>query len=316
MAREGRTGDKETDDILDEMEEDGLAVPAFGDNKDDKTAEEESTESTVTAPELEESADETAEEDEEESEDDSSDEDEDEEDDDESDEDESGETDEGEDGDGAKDKKGDKLTLVQKYRKNKKLLRATQAALEKATKATSEEQFDAELKTFAETHGMKIDAAKGLIELAAKRAGLPQEVMEEFKRSRKERADSDYWDQQRKQFDKDFKQNVTPVLESLGLKEADIAATYKTLNEDTKSPSWAWAKGNKPKSLVQLALDLRKGKSANRTSSEGGGRRTRAATSKDVSEMSAEDINALSDKEFDEMSDTLGKNSKSVVHRA
>lgn len=331
--REGRTGDAETDEILDEMESEGIEIPSF----EGAGAAAKEEDGKTTDPELEESEEETEEEsedsdedeDEEDSEDDdSSEEDEDaEEDADESDE--AGDADEDEEGDDEDDaaasgKTGKRLTLVQKYRKAKKDLREVRTTLETIQNAKSQEQLDAEIKAYAEKTGMKFEVAKGLIELAAKKAGLPQDVLDDLKASREERRDRDYWKEQRSKFRKDFEGNVLPVLENMGLTKDQIQETYDKLDGDQTSEFWAWDKKNKEKSLVALALGMYrdreggKGKSGkNRISSDSGGsRRTSADTAKDPSEMTGEDIDSMSDEEFDKFSDGLGKGQKSNIHRS
>lgn len=301
--KDEKTGDQETDDILAEMEAEGLELPAFA---GEKAAADSQEDAEVHSPELEES--------EEESKDDAS-----RQSDDDSGEDDSDDEEEAGDGESAEgeeeESEGDKhkpLSLKEKYRREKKLRKDAETALSKALAAKSDEQFDAEIKAFAEKAGMNLDIAKGFIELAAKRAGLPKDVMEDIQASQKERRDRTYWDDQRKGFEKDFSSNVIPVLQQFGLKEDAIKAIHETLNADESSPNWAWAKSNKQKSLVQLALTRTSG---NRTSSEASGnRRVRTPSGKAPEEMTAEDMNAMSDEEFDSFSDKLGKQSRSVVH--
>lgn len=296
-----KTGDQETDEILAEMEADGIEVPKLDKNLQE---EEPNDDQTVTDPEEEESEEESEEE-EEASDDDSEEEDDDDED--------SDDDEEESEEDSASTGQGKRLTLVEKYRKEKKLRREAEDALKKATEANTEEQFDAEIKAFADKNNMNLDVAKGIIELAAKRAGLPNDVLTDIQASRKERRDREYWDNQRVQFRKDFDSNVVPVLENLGLKTEEIQKTFDTLNADEKSPNWAWDKKNKSKSLVQLALNIKRA-GANRTSSEGGTRKVRTQSGKSIDEMSGQDIDDMSDEEFDTLSDTLGKQARSVVH--
>ncbi len=231
-------------------------------------------------------------------------------------EDEDDDSEEEEEEDAEEDGKPKKLTIVQKYRKERKLRKELETTLQTLQNANSEETFDKELKAFAEKAGMNLEVAKGFLELAAKRAGLPKDLMEDLQKSRSERRDRDYWSGQHKQFDKDFNANVKPTLESLGKTAEEIKVVYETLNGDDKSPFWAWDKKNKSTSLVKLALStLRKGPSS-RTSSEGGNKNlNRGKSAKAVEDMTGEDIDDMSDEDFDTFSDSLGKQSKSVVSR-
>lgn len=326
MAKSNQTtGDKETDEILAEMEADGIEVP---DLTGGAAETEDNSDQTTTDPALEESEDETEEEEagdtteEDDSEAQSSDEDDDEDD---SEEDDESEGEEGEDDDEAtttETGKGKRLTLVQKYRKERNLRKGLEATVAKLQNAKSDEAFDAEIQDFATKNKMNVEVAKGLIELVAKRAGLPEDVMADIQASRKDRRNREYWDDQHVKFDKDFKSNVVPALKAQGMKDDEIAQVRATLDapagtDAAKSPQWAWDKENKSKSLVQLALEIRGTTSkGSRTSSEGGSRRTRTTGEKDPETMSAEDWASMPDEEFDKMSDSLGKSSKSVVHRA
>lgn len=238
------------------------------------------------------------------------------------------ETDEDEEGDEAddddeaeeeseeEDGKPKKLSLVQKYRREKKLRKDAQSALETLQAAKSDEAFDQELAAFAEKSGMDLEVAKGFLDIVAKKAGLPKDLMDDLQQSQKERRNQEYWAKQRQAFDKDFNDNVVPALENLGKTADEIAEIQKKLNTDSKSPFWAWDKKNKQSSLVRLALGLAK-TTSNRTSSEGAGNKlNRGKVGKSIAEMSAEEINDMSDEDFDKASDDLGKNSKSVVHRS
>lgn len=326
--------DDDGQDILAEMEAEGIDTSSINGGKrvapaekkpnskeeetgdDDSSQEDEEDEAEEGSKELEETSEETTEEEkEDESEEQSTDD---------SDEDEEDTEDEEseEDEDEAEAPKKGKLTLVQKYRKEKKLRQETQAALEALKTSKSTESFDAELAAFAEKSNLSLDVAKGLIDFAARKAGLPADVLKDIQQSRQERRDTEYWNEQHKNFNNDFQNNVIPVLQQMGLTNDQIAETYETLNSDEKSPFWAWDKKNKPTSLVKLALSLQRGGSkggskGNRTSSEGNrsGALNRGKSGKEISDMTAEDIEEMSDAEFDKFSDKLGKDSKSVVSR-
>ncbi|MDE1944824.1 MAG: hypothetical protein KGI03_00930 [Patescibacteria group bacterium] len=214
---------------------------------------------------------------------------------------------------------------MQKYRREKKLRKAAEAAAAAAVAGNSEATFEKEVKEFAEKNRMNVDVARGLIELAAKRSGVPKEVLADIEATRAERRNREYWADQRKKFDKDFNANVVPVLRSQGADDAKIREVYGQMNgsfdadgvpQSSGSQGWAWGKANKGKSLVELALAVGGGKTT-RHSSEGGSRgRTRSAPQKDPGEMSGDDINSMSDEEFDSFSDGLGKQTRSVVHRS
>lgn len=313
MAKEKKLGegpmDEDTKEILEEMEAEGIDTSTITGGKKVVQANSHKDDEAEEEPDLDDEEDDT--EDESESEDEESEEDEE----DEPDVDEEEESDE--DSDEDKEKPEGKLTLVQKYRKVKKHAKELETTLATLQTANSEEAFDKELKVFAEKSGMNIEVAKGFLELAAKKAGLPKDLMDDIQKSRQERRNNDYWSSQHKAFDKDFKSNVKPVLENLGLDEDQIAEVRETLNGDDKSAFWAWDKKNKSTSLVKLALQLqRKGNS--RTSSEGRLNKSlnRGKSAKQIDEMTAEDIDDMSDEDFDKWSDGLGKNQKSVVHRA
>lgn len=294
--------DQETKEILEEMEADGYDTSDISGDTDVDKALEDPEEKESESEEEEES--EQSEEDEESEDDDASDdeESEDEESDDEPEEDES------------KDKK---IGIVSKYRRERKLRKAAEATIVELQKTKSDESFDKELESFATESHMPLDVAKKFIELAAKRSGLSPDLMASLQQSQKDKRNSDYWANQRKQFGKDFKDNVIPVLESLGKSKDDIDAIYKTINEDKKSPLYAWSPKNKSVSLVKLALTIARNKNS-RTSSEGnaGKSMNRGKSGKAPEEMSGEDIDNMSDEEFDTMSDNLAKNTKSTIHRA
>jgi hypothetical protein len=318
-----RTGDDETDEILAEMEAEGLELPAFSgdgddsgdesktkDREDDDDAEGDSNKDQKGDKDDDQSGDED---DESKSEKDGDDEGDDHTDDDEG-EGEGDDDDESDDDENGK-KKG-KLSLVQKYRKTKKLLADARTTIDQLQNAKSEEQFEKELADFAKAQGWEIGPAKQFVELVAKKAGLPKDMMDDIQKSREERRTVEYWKTQRKQFDKDFAGNVTPILEDLGKSKAEITAIRETLMTDESSEFWAWDKKNKPKTLVQLALGVVRG-SGTRTSSErSGNRTTRTPRGKDVSDMTADDINEMSDEDFDKFSDNLGKTQKSQIHRS
>lgn len=296
--------DKETKEILEEMEADGIDTSTIRNGeKIDKALDEPAEEAEQSDEPEEEEADEEDEETEEEESDDET-------------EDDDSEDSEEEEGDEDEDK-SKKLSIVQKYRRERKLRKEAENALGELQKAKGDEDFDQQLKAFVAKSGMNEDVARQFLDLAAKRAGLPKEFLEEMKRSQRERRNTDHWSDQHKQFDADFKNNVTPVLESLGKSKDDIKAIYQTLNEDKKSPAWAWNPTNKKTSLVKLALGLARGKT-DRTSSEGNAGRAmnRGKTSKSVDEMDGEDIENMSDDEFDTFSDKLAKDNKSTLHRS
>lgn len=323
-AQAGGEMDQDTKEILADMEAEGIdtstltggeAQPGSKELQESETETEEESEE-----EAEESDDDESEDEEEDDEEESESESETEGDDaDEGEEESEDDEDEEEEGEQSKDGKKGKLSLIQKYRKTKKLLRDTQTALTNLQQAKSDEAFDAELKTFAEKSNLNIEVARGLIDFAARKAQLPKSVLEDIQRSRAERRNTEYWQSQHTSFDKDFNSNVSPVLQQLGKTAEEIAEVYQTLNADEKSPLWAWDKRNKNTSLVKLALTAIRGdKKPNRTSSEGGtgSRAPRGKGGKEVSDMTGEDINDMSDDEFDKFSDGLAKNSKSVVHRS
>lgn len=317
------TGDPETDEILDEMAAEGLELPVFANDADP----DESGDGETHDPELEESADET----EEEGEEDDSTDDEEDEDDSSDEEDEEEEDDDDEDESDPKTKK--RLGLVDKYKLERKKSRQKDSRIAELEgivdglkSGSTEAEFDKELTAFAEKNKMSVEVARGLIDLAAKRAGLPKDVMADLKAAREERERREYWGTQRKSFDKDFRGNVMPVLRSMGASRAEIARVYDTLNGDVsadgspratgESKYWAWDKANKGKSLVSLALELR-GATATRISSEGGSRgRNRSTPTKDPGDLTPADINEMSDEEFDAYSDNLGKNQRITIHRA
>ena len=317
------TGDKDTDEILAELESEGYEIPeSVGDGSSTEADEgedsaEHKTEETTTSTET---SEEEEEEDESNDTEASTDEDDEEEDDDEDSEEEESDDDDEPEGDDKKgaDGKKSKIPLVKKYRANKKLLRKTQEALAIALASKSDEDFDKELQKFSEESGMPIETAKRFLELAAKRSGLPKETMDGIQASIKQAKDREYWDDQHKNLEKDFNSNVVPVLENMGLSKEEIQETLTTLDSDATSPFWAWGKKNKDVSLVKLALQLKKGviKPINRQSSEGGSRRTKAPSNKEPSEMTPDDVNSMSDEEFDEWSDKMGKGSRSVIHHA
>lgn len=319
MATRPSTGDKETDEILDEMRAEGIEVPDI--KPDDKGDTESDKGQETHSPDLDESEEESEEEEDEASSDDEASEDDDEEESEESDdsdeEDEDEEDEEDDEVDSEKDGKQKKLTLVQKYRKEKRLRQEAQEALVKIQQSRSEAEIDTEITKFAEANKMNPAVAKGLIDLAAKKAGLPKDMIDSIRQSQKDKERRAYWDDQRKKFDSDFTSNVVPVLESMGKKPEEISAIRTELDRDKKSPNWAWAKANKNASLVSLALKLAKPGQADRVSSETGGtRRTRTPSQKDPGDMTGDDINSMSDKEFDEFSDKLGKEAKTAIHRS
>lgn len=310
--------DEDTKEILAEMEAEGIDTSTIipeGESKPAPKAKDDDTDDEHDSdPELDESEEETEEEEDDESEsedDEESDEDTDDTDGDDDDE----ESDE--DDDENKEKSKGKLTLVQKYRKEKSKRKELETTLATLQQTKSDEAFDAEVVEFAKKSGMNLDVAKGFLELAAKKAGLPKDLMEDIQRSRKERRESDYWSSQHKQFDKDFRDNVQPVLQSLGKSKEEIKTLYDQLNTDDKSPLWAWSPKNKSTSLVKLALSLTRDKTT-RHSSEGNAGKSfnRGKSSKSPEEMTGEDINEMSDEDFDTYSDSLGKSSKTSIHRS
>lgn len=328
MATEKNKGDgsidAESKEILDEMEAEGIDTSSLTGKEagegskelqetDDETSEEEDSEE-----ESDTDADDKSEDEEEEEGDKSSDTDSEGEDDDE-DEDEE----DSEEGDEEDQKPKGKKTLVQKYRSTRKLLKETQETLAALQSSKSDEAFDAELKAFAEKNNMNIEVARGLIDFAARRSKLPKAVLDDIQRSRAERRNTDYWADQHKKFETDFKSNVLPVLQQFEMSEEEIQGIQEQLNNDPASPFYAWDKKNKTKSLVALALGIRRaassgGKTQNRVTSEGGraNNLNRGKSAKNEDEVTSEDIDNMSDEEFDSYSDKLGKKSKSVVHRS
>ncbi len=307
--------DEETKEILEEMEAEGIDTSTLTGGKKVVEANDHKDKDTEDG-ESESDEDEDESEDESESEEEGDDKSKDEtEETDEDEEDESEEEEEDDEDEGNKSK--GKLSIVQKYRREQKLRKAAESTLAELQSKNTDEAFDKELESFAKDSHMNIDVAKKFLELAAKKAGLPKDLMDDLQKSRKEHRNTEYWDTQRKAFDKDFKSNVRPVLESLKKSEEEIEEILETLNGDDKSPYWAWNEKNKSTSLVKLALDLTRKGTSSRTSSEGTGSKhlNRGKSNKEIDDMTPEDINSMSDKEFAEWSDKLGKNSKSVVSR-
>ena len=215
-----------------------------------------------------------------------------------------------------------KLTLVDKYRHEKKLRKEAQDALSKLQASKSEETFDLELENFAKKAGMDLDIAKQLINFAARAKGredgLSAEEIQDLRAIRKEKQKSEIWSAQHKQFDQDFENNVRPVLLSMGKDEEEIKDVYDTLNTNPKSGVWAWDPKNAKVSLVKLALQATKG-SKTRISSESSDARSfnRGKTNKSYTEdATAEEIENMSDEEFDKYSDAKGKQSKGAIHRS
>lgn len=302
--------DKDTKEILEEMEAEGIDTASLTggetvverheetepEEEETPASEDEGEKSETEDPDLEESAEETEEEESDGEANDS-------------------EDDEEGDEDGGKSKR---VPLVQKYRNLKKTYKETLKTLESLQNAKSEEAFDKELSDFAKEAGMNLDVAKKFVEIAAKKAQLSPDLIADLKKSQIERRDKEYWNKQHKMFDQDFKSNVQPVLENLGLDEARIHEIYTTLNDKTDlSESSAWHPKNKSTSLVKLALSLQR-TSGNRTSSEGGHSKSlnRGKAGKALEDLTAEDWENMPDEEFDKASDALGKSSKSSFHRS
>lgn len=302
---EARTGDRETDEILAEMEADGIELPAFKDGKTVETTEETDPEEN-SDPDLEESAEETDEEEEE-------------------DEDESDDADEEDDSPAEDDEpearaKG-KKTIVKKYRELRKVNRELRQTIETMRSASSKEDAKTAFDEFVKEANMAPEVAEKLIAVIEKRL-FPKGVRDTIAAAQTEQADRALWSDQATKFDKDFNANVVPALEAQGLDQTKIREVYDALN-DENSPSYAWSPANAKKSLVALSIGLVKPgakTTATRRSSEGASpvrnRGSRSVTEKDPSDLTGDDVNEMSDEEFDRFSDDLGKRAKSTIHRS
>lgn len=324
-----RTGDQETDEILNQMETDGTELPAGlkpkSQQRDDSRDEEEETD---TEDESEEGADE--EDEDEGASDDSADS---------NDEDES--DDESEDGDDDDDDsvgshandnrssapRGEYFRLE---RQIGKLTKAVGQILQgRGTAEDKKVDVDAEVEQFAKLNGLKPEATKGLIDLIAKKLGststLTDEERDALRQNVQVQKERQFWDSQDQAYDADFRQNVLPFVrqENPNITEAELERLYDDLKDLAFDPKNAQRRnsrtgeyaGTPQKSLVEIYLGTTQSrrKPSDRRTLEGGS--PNRVTQGDVSDedVTAEDIAAMSDEEFDKYSDRMGKNAKSTI---
>lgn len=331
--KEGETGDQETDDIIADMEKNGEGNPfkSVSDDEDDaedsdededEEDEEDSEDDEDEDEDSDEDDDEEDSDDDEDSEEDKDEESEDDEDeDDDEDESEADDDDEDEDSDEDDKEEGDKpqgrTPVWQRLRDEKKARKEAQTEiadlkqqLENGGKA---KDIDTMAGEFAKKHGFKVEAAKDLLEaaaaLAAQKSGLDPKTKKALEAVVQRDSETTYWKGQEKQFVREFNSTIAPLAQRDGV---NPKKAMRILREQVFKPE------NEKKSTVQLYLEhvakattTKKGK----ITVESGRRRVHTTAAKQIDELSATDISDMSDKEFEALSEGLGKASKSKITR-
>jgi len=319
----GKTGDPETDEILAEMEEDGEKPPfapaSEDESKDgdevDEEEEEDESEDDEEEDEEEDDDEDSEDEDEEESDEEDS-EDEDEEDDvdeesEDSEDDDEDEDEEGEDEDDEDDNSSAKKPAWMRLREEKKRRKDAEALVEKLQGSKTESEMKEKLEAFAKANKLAPEAVKELAtitaSLAANQLGIKPEEKKEIDSFLKERQQQKFWTKQDKAFDADFRKNVLPLAKRDG---ADVAKIRKTLH------ALAFEPANVKNSLVELYLkNAGKPAGKGKRTSESGRAFRHGKSEKDPSELNPDDIDSMSDEEFDQLSETLEKSSKLKIIR-
>lgn len=301
------TGDEDTDSILAEMEAGGEQLPVFADapSEDDETEEagdEESTEETEDEEEKSEDADTEDDESEEEAEDEESEED--------SEDEEAGAADDTEEESDEEDTQ-DRAPLWKRHKELKKQLKEANSLVESLKKTTTDADLDSKLEIFSKKFNLSKEAAKEMVSmaasLAASQSGIDPALKQSLESVAKRDAEQRHWDNQERSFRKDFTQNVAPILARDGKKTETI---QKALQEAAFKPE------NVKKSLVTLYFELFAKTEGHRPRITTEGNRTHGRIpSKKTEDLQAEDIDAMSDEEFDEYSESQGKQSKSRIVR-
>lgn len=328
---DGETGDEETDAILAEMQEDGEDLPFKGeaDSKDDDSDKDEKDEDEDDEEsEDDDDEDEDSDEDDEESDDDE-DEDSDKEDEDskksktkkddedESDEESEDEEDDESEGDDEEEEEEDDddeqsahKPAWMRLRDTKKKLRDAEKLIADLSKSKDDLDMEKRFAEYGSKHKLQPEAVKELAQLAAslsaKQVGLDDKTKKDIADVLKQSKESKYWEKQSKEYVKDFRSNVLPLAKRDG---ANVARVQKVLQ------SLAFAPENAKKSLVSIYLDkFGKNGSKKKITSEGG-RSFRGTPGKELGEVSAEDLDNMTDEEFDKFSDSLAKDQKSKITR-
>ncbi len=303
-----RTGDSETDSILDEMEQEGDELPVFAGAPEDDAGAEESDAATdedeeADEEESEEETDAESEEDEEEEESEEEDEDGEEGEDEEKDEDDAGADDSDEEDEAS-------MPLWKRHKIMKKKFSDAQKLISDLTSKTSEVELDTQLEAFSKKHKVSKEAAKEMIEmaasLAARQAGIDPSLKATIDRVVKRDKRDQFWAEQDKKYTSDFTSNVAPLAKRDGL---DPAKVQKRLH------GLAFLPENAKKSLVSLFLETYSKKGPKRKITSEGNRSHGRVSATSVEDIQPEDISDMSDDEFDEFSEALGKSSKSRIVR-
>lgn len=312
------TGDEDTDAILSEMEQAGEEIPAFGDlpedddSKDDADNGDEDDDADDSNDDADEDDDsDDAEEDDEDADDSDADTD-DQDEDDES----EGDEDDADDDQDAEESEDKNVPLWKRHKELKKQLKDAQALIssnEKSKKETTDADFDKQLDAFAAKHKTSKEAARDLLDLAASiaesKAGLPADLKGALESVVKRDKHQQFWKEQEKSYVKDFTSNVAPLAARDGKNPAKV---QKRLQELAFKPE------NAKKSLVELYLTQygkEEGTKAKRRITSEGNRTHGRVSGKAAEDFQPEDIDDMSDEEFDEFSESLGKASKSRIVR-
>lgn len=311
-----RTGDDETDEILNEMEQEGEALPAFADAPEDTEDEEESEveedEEEENSDEEDEDADtadesETADEEDGDEADDESEESEEEE----GDEEDADDEDEEEEDESIDPANSSKTPLWKRLKLTKGLLRDAQKQLATYKESNTEAQLDAKVEAFSKEHNVSKEAAKALIEIAAsiaaEKAGIDPTLRATIERVVKRDEQQEYWAEQDKAFVRDFRSNVGPLAKRDG---KDLVKVQKRLQVLAFQPEHA------KKSLVSLYLEQYGEKGPKRRITGEGNRGTHGRVhGVKTEDLQPEDIDSMSDEEFDTFSESAAKSSKLRIVR-
>lgn len=293
-----RTGDDDTDSILDEMEEEGEDLPQFAGGPDDSAADD---------------ADEE-EEDEGEDEDDS-DEEEDEEVDDSAVDD--TEEDEGEDEDDEfeseeePEEPKERTPAWKAYKETKKKLKAAEALIEQLKGSRSAEEVNNRIQSISAKHQIAPELAKDLLEaaadIAASKVGLDPQLKADMQRAARANRNQEMWNRQYRLFNQEFDTNVLPLI-----RQGNQRVNVEQVRSNIRSRFFSESARDRGLSQVQIYLGLQNG--SKKVTSESAGRQGRRYRSVDLDDM--ETIVNLPDEEFDRISDELGRRAKShITHR-
>lgn len=191
----------------------------------------------------------------------------------------------------------------QKYDYLKEKLGKLEGELAEFKKNPQKNDVDDEIKRFAEEQNLDIDAAYKLADLVSKKA-IPDDLRETLESLKAERQDKEMWDSQHQKYEDEFTRSLAPIIKRDNPKITD--KELRTISKEMREE--AFEGDNADKSLVQLYLSQPK----KRFSGEPTSVRSIPKTV-NMEDMTAEDISDMSDADFEEFSNNLGKKSPKLT---